>query len=137
MFLKYPYETQVDSKTEHWFLFPDVAEIGFKYDPAELSFEPYVKGSRVLNDWIRDRLSAGLQVPRPGKIYYGNSIRISYSLSFVTLLRWKRAELGLTQAQVANLLGVRQQTYARLETVGANPRLSTIQALDNVGVHLF
>ena len=56
---------------------------------------------------------------------------------FPTRIRAERTRLGLTQAQAADLLGVRQQTYAQLETrPDTDPRLSTLVRLAAAGYRL-
>lgn len=56
---------------------------------------------------------------------------------FPSRVRSERARLGLTQAQAAELLGVRQQTYSQLEEQPArDPRLSTLVRLVGAGYRL-
>jgi predicted transcriptional regulator len=43
------------------------------------------------------------------------------------LLREARKESGLTQAELARRLGTTQPEIARLEAIGANPRLETLR----------
>jgi transcriptional regulator with XRE-family HTH domain len=50
------------------------------------------------------------------------------------LIRDARRDAGFTQAELANRLGTTQSAIARLEAVGANPRVSTVmRALDACG----
>jgi predicted transcriptional regulator len=44
-----------------------------------------------------------------------------------TLIRRARKAAGLTQAELASRAGMRQPEIARLESRGANPRLSTLK----------
>jgi transcriptional regulator with XRE-family HTH domain len=44
-----------------------------------------------------------------------------------TVVRDARAEAGLTQAELAERLGVSQPTVARLESPRSNPRLATLE----------
>src|SRR4029450_7497325 len=44
-----------------------------------------------------------------------------------TLIRRAREAAGLTQAEVASRAGMKQPEIARLESAGANPRLSTLK----------
>ena len=56
---------------------------------------------------------------------------------FPTRVRAERSRLGLTQVQAADLLGVRQQTYAQLESrPDTDPRLSTLVRLVGAGYRL-
>jgi transcriptional regulator with XRE-family HTH domain len=56
---------------------------------------------------------------------------------FPARIRQERARLGLTQAQAADLLGVRQQTYAQLEErPPRDVRLSTLAKLVEAGYRL-
>lgn len=47
-------------------------------------------------------------------------------------LRLARAQADLRQADVAERLGITQQTYAKLERPGANPTLQTLCQVENV-----
>lgn len=56
---------------------------------------------------------------------------------FPSRIRQERARLGLTQKEAAELLGVRQQTYAQFETrPDTDPRLSTLVRLVGAGYRL-
>lgn len=94
----------------------------------------------VLETWLTERLTASLEIPKPhhdGFIIGGvDFIEVSLSIAFPIELRWKRKELGLSQAEVAERLGISQQSFARLERPSANPRLSTIDKLSSVGLCL-
>lgn len=53
------------------------------------------------------------------------------------IVREARARAGLTQAELARRMGTTQSAVARLERVGSNPRLSTLeQAVAAVGARL-
>jgi len=59
------------------------------------------------------------------------------SNDFPARIRAERARLGLTQAQAAERIGVRQQTYGQLEEQPArDPRLSTLVRLVGAGYRL-
>ena len=49
--------------------------------------------------------------------------------SFQQTLRETRRQLGMTQAQVAEKMGVRQATYADMETGPNPPNLATIEKI--------
>jgi transcriptional regulator with XRE-family HTH domain len=56
---------------------------------------------------------------------------------FGSRLRSERLRLRLSQTEVADLLGVRQQTYASLENRrNSDPRLSTLARLVGIGFQL-
>jgi uncharacterized protein len=63
-----------------------------------------------------------------------------YSLSVMTpehLVREARRRAGLTQAQLAERLGISQAAVARLERPGANPTVSTLlRAVSAAGHHI-
>jgi len=52
---------------------------------------------------------------------------MAYTSSGATLVKRTRAEVGLTQAELARRLDVSQPVIARLERRGANPRLGTLE----------
>gem|GEM_PF-5103182 len=45
-------------------------------------------------------------------------------------LKLARAQANLRQSDMASLLGVTQQTYARMEAPGANPTLQTLAQIE-------
>lgn len=85
--------------------------------------------------WLETELDDGEEIPKPA-FADGVAIEIDLALAFSIQLRWKRKELGLSQADLAKRLGVSQQSFAKLERPDANPRLSTISKLAAVGVRL-
>jgi predicted transcriptional regulator len=52
-----------------------------------------------------------------------------------TLIRQARQAAGLTQAELAKRAGMKQPEIARLESVGANPRLSTLDRIVSATGH--
>jgi predicted RNase H-like HicB family nuclease/DNA-binding XRE family transcriptional regulator len=70
--------------------------------------------SRRIQLWKRERL---LRVP------------VSPEVAVPILIRWARSEAGLTQADLAERLGIGQPRIADLETPGANPSLETLSAI--------
>ena len=70
----------------------------------------------------------GLPVPRPTTpaapgLY---AIQPATDTAIPVALRWAREDAGLTQAQVAERLGVSQQAYQKLERTGGNPSIKTL-----------
>ena len=60
-------------------------------------------------------------------------------MDYGSLIREGRREAGLTQAELAQRLGVTQSAVAQLERAGANPRIRTlVGALEAIGhgVHI-
>jgi predicted transcriptional regulator len=47
----------------------------------------------------------------------------------VLQIRWRRAELELTQGQLAKLAGVSQQQIAKLEDPDGNPTLASLEKI--------
>ena len=56
-------------------------------------------------------------------------IPVELTLSLQILLRWARADAGLTQAQLAERTGFSQPQIARIERPGAHPKLESIAKL--------
>jgi len=54
---------------------------------------------------------------------------------FPIVLRYLRARQGLTQAEMAERLGIAQPSYAEYEKAGANPTLDTLLRLNKVLGH--
>jgi predicted transcriptional regulator len=53
----------------------------------------------------------------------------------ISPIRAWREHLGLTQAQIAQRLGVSQSAFAQMEAAGAKPRIATVRKLaDALGV---
>jgi DNA-binding XRE family transcriptional regulator len=56
-------------------------------------------------------------------------IPVELTLSLQILLRWARADAGLTQAQLGERTGFSQPQIARIERPGAHPKLESIAKL--------
>ena len=60
-------------------------------------------------------------------------VEVDKNIAFALKLRWQREERGLTQAAMAERLGVRLSAYQRLENPSkSNATLKTIQQLEEV-----
>jgi len=76
-----------------------------------------------------------LKIPKPSKlegkdIYY---IEPEKNVAFAIWLKQKREEKGYTQEEIAKILGIKYQTYQRIENpIKSNPTLKTISKLENV-----
>jgi transcriptional regulator with XRE-family HTH domain len=60
----------------------------------------------------------------------GPAIAFTVADLLPVVLRLARVRHGLTQEQLAQLLGVTQQAYAKLERIGANPQVRTLQQVE-------
>lgn len=91
----------------------------------------------AMDGWLAVQLTRNRPVPPP-TVINGDNARVGYvrpspGVAVPVWLRMKRESLGMTQTDVAHLLGVSQQTYARFEDVdSANPRLSTLIKLQEI-----
>jgi antitoxin HicB len=93
------------------------------------------RAEEALALWLETCVDDGDPVPRPA-FADGVPIPIPAPLAFAIQLRWRREELGLSQAAVAKRLGVTQQAYGKLERSDADPRLSTLDKLARIGLKL-
>ena len=127
-----PYEKTFDDETSIWCLVGrDVRGEDFGVGAGE-SME---MAEQRLRAWILDSLlaSAGDGEDRSADL---GEIGSPQALVFTPLdlvpiaLRALRARHGLSQAQVAERLGMSQQAYAKLERPGANLQLRTIQQVE-------
>lgn len=78
----------------------------------------------MLEGWLDD----GVAVPRPGAAAPKGCELIEPAPEIVPplLLRWSREDANLTQGELATMLGMTQQGYAKLERSGANPTIKTM-----------
>lgn len=98
--------------------------------------EALLNAKEALNGWLAASCDRDLKIPEPkfnktGKNYY--QIPIDIKIEFVIKLRRIRKKRGISQAEVARLLGISQQAYAKFESPDTtNPSLDTIQKLADV-----
>ena len=97
----------------------------------------------ALEGWLAVHLEGGEAPPKPSyKDGTGRlPVRITPSLSIALQIRWRRQELGLSQAQLAERIGVTRQAASNLENPDSNLRLTTLakaaEALEaDLGVEL-
>ncbi len=79
--------------------------------------------------WLEAQLQ-GRRIPPSAKTHRGTGwlvVRIDPVLAVKIALRRARAEAGLTQAELANRLGVTQQAIAKLEDPDRNVELETVR----------
>lgn len=90
----------------------------------------------LIDSWFYIHLKEGSPIPNPGPLPEGKGwelVRPSLKTQFSCTLRQLRAEAHLSQAEVAEKMGVKQPVYARLEDpTRANPTLKTVQAASRV-----
>jgi predicted RNase H-like HicB family nuclease/DNA-binding XRE family transcriptional regulator len=83
----------------------------------------------ALEGWLAVHLEGGEAPPRPSRRKRGAkalAVRVSPALAIALLLRWRRQELKLSQADLGKRLGVTRQQVALLERPGGNLRVSTL-----------
>lgn len=82
--------------------------------------------------WLMAQLEAGDTPPRP-RMGAGEApgsmlpVRIGPQLSVRLQLRWARQDAGISQGQLARLVGVSRQQISLLESPGANLTLRTLE----------
>lgn len=79
----------------------------------------------ALEGWLQTQLNVKRLPPRPAFKGSGTPIVIDADLALKLELRWAREDAGLTQAQLAKLVGVGQQRIAALESPDREVKLST------------
>ena len=86
--------------------------------------------SDLVDCWLSIHLQDNTPIPVPGDFPGGDGwelVRPSLRMQFVVTVRALRQREKLSQAEMANRLGVKQPVYARLEDPDkANPTLKTI-----------
>ncbi|MDB4899569.1 MAG: hypothetical protein JWN53_1377 [Gemmatimonadetes bacterium] len=83
----------------------------------------------ALEGWLEVNLERGDAPPRPSRKKpksKGLAVRVTPALAIALQLRWRRQELGLSQAQLGKRLEVSRQQVALLERPSANLRLTTL-----------
>jgi DNA-binding XRE family transcriptional regulator/predicted RNase H-like HicB family nuclease len=106
--------------------FPDCPGCQTFADPGE---DVEAVAREALQGWLEVHLERGDAPPRPrGKVGESKAlpVRIAPALAIALQLRWRRQELGLSQAQLGTRLGVTRQQVALLEKPTANLRVTTL-----------
>ena len=84
----------------------------------------------ALEGWLEVHLDLNELPPRPSPLtHFRGDVRgvpVHPLIAIRLELRWARAEASLTQAQLAEKVGMSQQQLARLESGDSNPTVKTI-----------
>ncbi len=86
----------------------------------------------ALGGWLVSNLSRGISPPRPGSVPIAKgakmiAVRVSPALAIRIELRCAREDANLTQAGLAQAVGITQQQIAKLEAADSNPTIDTLQ----------
>lgn len=96
---------------------------------ADASEDISAVAEEALEGWLEVHLEGGEAPPRPRARKHGGKmlvVRVNPALAIALQLRWRRQELGLSQAQLGRRLDVSRQQVALLEKPSANLRLTTL-----------
>lgn len=96
---------------------------------ADASEDISTVAEEALEGWLEVHLEGGDAPPRPRARKHGArtlAVRVNPALAIALQLRWRRQELGLSQAQLGRRLDVTRQQVALLEKPSANLRLTTL-----------
>lgn len=102
------------------------------------SYEKLLKNMEIaLNLYLDEPENSNILFPFPRKNISGKNIvkvPVNHKIAFALKMKKYRSSLGLSQREVANLLGMKNiYSYQRLEsTKKANPSLSTIARIKTV-----
>jgi DNA-binding XRE family transcriptional regulator/predicted RNase H-like HicB family nuclease len=125
------YAAHVHKEGKHWLAeLPDAPGCQTFADSAE---ELRAAAKEALEGWLEAHLVGGEAPDRPRARTRAPSgrklwrVHVDPSLATVMHLRWARQEAGMSQAQLAALVGVSQQQIAKLENPDENPTLKTIE----------
>ena len=103
---------------------PGCLSSGHNLDEAKENAKEALDGW-LLSNCTRE-LSLKFPVQRRSKQFH--PVSVDAQIAFAITLRQQRKKLRKTQQEVADLLGIKQQAYARLESPkSANPSLKTLQ----------
>ena len=135
------YAAHVHREGKHWLAeFPDA--------PGCQTFADSEKALRsaakeALEGWLEAHLIGGDAPPRPRARRAAPRgrkllrVHVDPQIATALQLRWGRQDAGLSQTQLAKLVGVSQQQIAKLENPDENPSLRTIvKVFDALGLEL-
>jgi putative transcriptional regulator len=103
--------------------FPDCPGCQTFVEPGE---DVELVGREALEGWLETTLQEREVPPRPMH-RTGLAVTLNALLALKLRLRWLRADLGLTQAQLAQRAGVSQQMIAKLEDADYSPGLEIVE----------
>ena len=90
--------------------------------------------SPILDDKEFYKLKSGLDVQLEGNMEW---VKPDFHVAFPLWLRLMREGAGLSQLELAESLGIKQQSYSRLESSNANPTAKTLSRLqDRLGTRI-
>lgn len=100
---------------------------------AERRDDPVIVARDALEGWLELHLEDGDFPPHPRFRWAAGGkrlrVRISPSIAIRLEIRWARQRLGLSQAQLAERVGVTRQQISLLESKGGNLQVSTLQKI--------
>ncbi len=95
--------------------------------------EAKAMAKEALTGYLLSAMERGLAIPAPSVISGATPIAPEPSVAFALWLRSARSQSGLTLTEAAEKLGVKYQSYQKLENPAlANPTLKTIKKLEQV-----
>lgn len=121
--------------------FPDAPAAAVYAEPGENVAEV---ASEALWEWLSRELRHGEAPPRPAADETNRAgddlrVRIDPQLAVRLQLRWARQDAGISQAQLAERVGVSRQQISLLESPDANLTLRTLDRVANalgLSVHI-
>ena len=130
-----PFEKQFDTESSLWCLTGQ--DSGGQDFGVAVGANPEAAAQK-LREWVLDSLSAAADDgdDRLGDLMAETAVTGRTAISFSPLelipirIRLARAKRHLTQAQLADRLGITQQAYGKLEKPGANLQIRTIQQVE-------
>src|SRR5947209_10502447 len=89
------------------------------------------EAKEALELWLESHLQERMLPPRPPPTFKARKgavlwVPVDPKLGVKLELRWMRADVGLTQAELAKLAGVSQPAIAQLESPDSNPTIDTL-----------
>lgn len=109
-----------------WIEFPDLGGSGTQGDTVE---ELMAMAEDALNGVLAVRHQEGLEIPPASKISGNNVVYVEVrpEVAIPVMVRQFRKEQGMSQSDMAEKIKAPYQTIQKLEKIGSNPTLKTIQ----------